>query len=120
MSVILAAARSNKRLVNKRHLAKVIGYCSSTCLAIPSGRFHLVSLYHDLHAKEGWDSKIYVKLQNKSLNELQHFWKKPSPEHVGKSWFPPSKTFTMFVSLFTDASKYAWGAHFHSAHLDIS
>ena len=45
VSVILKTARSNKRLVGKRHLAKVIGYCSSTCLAIPSGRYHLISLY---------------------------------------------------------------------------
>ena len=117
VATIISNACRNKRLVNKRHLAKVIGYCSSTCLAIPSGRFHLVSLYQDLHSKDGWDSKIFIKLSNKSLNELKHFWKQPPVENVGRSWFPPSKSYTMFVSLFTDASKYAWGAHFHSTHL---
>lgn len=32
-------------MVIKRDLAIVIGYCASCCLALPSGRFHLVSLY---------------------------------------------------------------------------
>ena len=32
---------------------------------------------------------------------------------VGRSWFPPEKLKTIFVSLYTDASRFAWGAHFH-------
>ena len=67
---------------------------------------------------DGWDSSIFVKVSNKSQNELQRFWKSPPENAVGRSWFPPSKTFSMFVSLFTDASKYGWGAHFHSAHTE--
>ena len=38
-------------MVNKRVLARVVGYCSSCCLALPNGKFHLVSLYRDLHSK---------------------------------------------------------------------
>ena len=51
------------------------------------------------------------------MNELQLFWRCPPIQHVGRSWFPPSQTYRMFVTLFTDASKYAWGAHFHSTHI---
>ena len=35
------------------------------------------------------------------------------PKHVGRSWYPPHRSYNMFVSLYTDASKYGWGAHFH-------
>ena len=106
-------SKSRGRTINKRVLARAIGYCSSTCLALPKGRFHLVALYQDLSSKPGWTSSIQIKLSNKSLNELTHFWQRLDEKHIGRSWFPPNRTYTMFVSLFTDASKFAWGAHYH-------
>lgn len=50
------------------------------------------------------------------MNELLHFWLAPAPKEVGRSWFPPSRLTTIFASLYTDASKFAWGAHFHHAY----
>jgi hypothetical protein len=45
------------------------------------------------------------------MNELEHFWLVSKPEFMGRSWFPPQQSFNLISSLFTDASKYAWGAH---------
>lgn len=113
---MLKLCLSRKRHVSKRLLAQVIGYCQSTCLAVPMGRFHLVSLYQDLNQKEGWGNSVRVKLSNKSINELRSFWQNIQRSDIGRSWFPPTRTHTMFVSLFTDASKFGWGAHFHSKY----
>lgn len=99
------------RLVEKRALASVLGYCQSCCLAIPNGRFHLTSLYSDLNSVEGWARDTMVKLHGKSLNELRFFWLCPPAHEVGRSWFPPTRVFNLFANLVTDASKYAWGAH---------
>lgn len=98
-------------MVNKRVLARAIGYCSSCCLALPNGKFHLVSLYRDLHSKKGWGKNVNVRLHNKSENELKYYWLRPPLYEVGRSWFPPTKNFNIFSVLITDASKYAWGAH---------
>lgn len=49
-------AKGRARIVSKRLLASIIGYCSSCCLALPNGRFHLTSLYHDLNTVEGWSN----------------------------------------------------------------
>jgi hypothetical protein len=77
------------RVVQKRMFASVVGYLSSVCLAIPNGRFHLTSMYNDLHKQEGWDKNIKIKLSNKSIQELKHFWLQPCRSEIGRSWFPP-------------------------------
>jgi hypothetical protein len=108
---LLGKAKARCRVVNKKYLAKVIGYCSSCCLALPTGRFHLSSLYKDLHSKCGWGKNVDVRLCDKSMKELEFFWLSPKACNVGRSWFPPHKTYNLFCDLVTDASKYAWGAH---------
>lgn len=60
-------AQGRARCVTKKLLASVIGYCSSCCLALPNGRYHLTSLYSDLHSVDGWQRNIRVKLTNKSI-----------------------------------------------------
>lgn len=90
-----------------------MGYFQSTCLALPLGRFHLVSLYSDLNSVNGWDTRIQVKLSHRSLNEVRQFWAHPPPEGVGRSWYPPEVSAVIFATLITDASKFGWGGHLH-------
>ena len=77
------------------------------------GRFHLVALYNDLSSAPGWAHSTMIKLSNKSVNEVKHFWAKPCISQQGRSWFPPEKGAVLFASLVTDASKVAWGGHLH-------
>lgn len=53
--------------VSKKEFASVVGYCSSCCLALPQGRFHLTAMYADLHSVEGWSKNIVIRLKNKSI-----------------------------------------------------
>lgn len=107
-------AKSNKRLVNKRYLSKVIGYLQSTALAIPSARYHLVTLYADLNSVNGWNNTTNVRLQKKSLDELTYFWANIKNKDIGRSWFPPEKSGILVTRiLLTDASKFQWGSHLH-------
>lgn len=70
MYSILGQAKNKARRVFKRDLARVVGYCSSVCLALPYGRYHLTKLYHDLHQKENWNSSVQVQLSHTSIKEL--------------------------------------------------
>jgi hypothetical protein len=89
-----------------------VGYLQSTALAIPSARYHLLQLYADLNAVPGWHA-VSVRLSNKSLNELQHFWADVPSACIGRSWYPPETSFLITATLVTDASQYAWGSHLH-------
>ena len=62
------------RLVNKKVLAEFIGYLQSTCLAIPTGKQHLVALYSDLNSVEGWCKHAQIRFSAKSINEILYFW----------------------------------------------
>lgn len=73
-NTLLTISKRRKRFVRKKLLAQVIGYYQSTCLALPTGRLHLTSLYSDLHTKPGWLPNTSVKLSNASVSEIEHFW----------------------------------------------
>ena len=39
---------------------------------------------------------------------------KPNENSIGRTWYPPYVTSTLFATLVTDVSQHAWGAHFHT------
>lgn len=120
---MLGKCKGRKRRVNKLDFARVVGYCSSVCMALPRGRFHLTKMYHDLCSVADWGKNTYITVSHGSVKELQHYWLRPTTAEVGRSWFPPHRTAVLTSQLVTDASKYAWGAHFHyatSAGADVS
>ena len=88
---VLNIAKARKRCMQKRKLASVIGYLQSTCLAIPLGRFNLVSLYSNLNSKPGWQYSAVVKLSKASLTSLSRFWQKIPPQQIGRPWGPPER-----------------------------
>ena len=61
----------------------------------------------------GWDSRTRIRLSNKSIQELTHFWRAPPASAVGRSWYPPERSFLITATLVTDASSRAWGSHLH-------
>ena len=48
------------------------------------------------------------------MDALEFFWLRPDDKYVGRSWFPPQNSYNIISNLYTDASKYAWGAHLTS------
>ena len=98
----MAVFSHNQRLVPKKLLASTIGFLQSCCLALPSGRIHLIDLYSDLNSTPGWNSRIKIKLSHRSYKELRHFWQNPTP--VGRSWFPLEVSSVVKLHLTTDAS----------------
>lgn len=105
--------KGSKRLVRKKLLARVVGYLQSTSLAVKSTRLHLLSIYSDLHSVDGWRNNTNVRLSNKSIKELEFFWLNIPACDIGRSWYPPECSTIFTSTLITDASKYAWGSHYH-------
>jgi hypothetical protein len=93
--------------VNKKLLARAIGFFQSCCLALPNSRAHLIELYSSLNSKPGWNSALTVKLLTKAYKQLKCYWQAPTP--VGRSWYPLELTSVVKLHLTTDASQYAWG-----------
>lgn len=94
---LLGHLQKNRRWVSKRKLARVVGYLQSCTYALPFGRFYLAHLYAAFPQSHGWDGN--VKVTNKALSDLKHYWLRLTQHTVQRHWFTPQRT----VILCTDA-----------------
>jgi hypothetical protein len=100
-ALLMAAAR-NKRVVPLKVLQRFTGLAQSCKLAVPLTDHFLRSLYTDQGSlfKPSW-----AKLSHQSMSDLK-FWVTLAAHNVGAPiWQPP-----VDVTVFTDASSYAYGA----------
>ena len=66
---LLGHLQKNRRWVNKRKLARVVGYLQSCTYALPFGRFYLAALYEAFPQVYGWEGN--VKVSNRALSDLK-------------------------------------------------
>lgn len=95
-------------------MAQTIGYYQFCANALHTGRENLLDLYACLHQTESWKPGTKVTLNAPALRLLTHYWTAPPPSDQGRAWGPQEKVRVLQISISTDASGVAWGAHVHS------
>lgn len=65
---LLGHLQKQRRWVNKRKFARVVGYLQSCTYALPFGRFHLAHMYRAFSTTIGWEGN--VKVSHRTLTDL--------------------------------------------------
>ena len=102
-SSLLRYAKSHRRWVSKRKLAKLVGTVLSLTVAMPLARTVTRSLYDVMLSVDGWNSD--VRLDKQAVRDLK-FLQDLSDQYCNKPIWTP----TPRVTVHTDASDTGWGA----------
>lgn len=111
---LLNQGKKQRRRVDRRLLAQTIGYYQFCANALHTGRENLLDLYACLHQTESWKPGTKVTLNAPATRLLTHYWTGPPIADQGRAWGPQEKVRILQLSISTDASGVAWGAHVHS------
>ncbi|GLC60878.1 hypothetical protein PLESTB_001686500 [Pleodorina starrii] len=96
-------AKKNRRLVQKRELAKLCGFAQSVKLALTPAPLFLRNFYDDMKQPVGWSGR--VRLSRSSLRDLDWWADIPTRHCSAAIHLGPAA-----VELSVDASRHSWGA----------
>ncbi|GIL50946.1 hypothetical protein Vafri_7022 [Volvox africanus] len=96
-------AKKNRRLVQKRELAKLCGFAQSIKLALLPAQLFLRNLYDDIAQPVGWSGR--VRLSRGSLRDLDWWADTPVQHCLAAIHVGPAA-----VEFSVDASRHSWGA----------
>lgn len=108
---VLCRAARQRRLINKKALAKFCGQANAVSLAVPEARFRLRELYWCMSSEAGWGKLANVRLTAQAWRDLEWWQSLAKQKDIARCiWRSPDT-----ATLHCDASKEpgvgaAWGA----------